>query len=390
MRLKKLQQRLTKLEQQHLTRRLRCLQSPQQPEQQIDGQPCVAFCSNDYLGLANHPALKQAANIGLERYGVGAGSAHLINGHFESHHRLEHELAEWLNVPQTRLFSTGYMANLALLSTLAGRNDSIIFDKLNHASLLDGAQLSGARLLRYPHGDLAAAKKRLQQASGVRVLVTDAVFSMDGDCADLAELGALAQDYDAWLVVDEAHSFGVLGEQGRGLFAAQQQPVSERVIRIGTLGKAFGSAGAFIAASELVTEALLQTARPYMFTTAQPPAIAEATRVALQIIRNQAEHQQRLVCNIQHLKQGLEHLTATHSQWRLLPSSTPIQPLVIGEAANAANLAKLLREQGYLVPAIRPPTVPKGQSRLRFTLSAEHTADQIEQLLTALQQLSHY
>lgn len=385
MREQNLQKRLKKIQQQGLSRQLRNAQTPQAPAMQIDGQTLTPFCSNDYLGLANHPALKQAMTAGVERYGVGAGSAHLINGHFASHHQLQIELANWLEVPTTLLFSTGYMANLAVLSTLAQRGDSIIADKLNHASLLDGAKLSGAKLLRFPHGDLDAARRQLKQAKGTRVLVTDAVFSMDGDCADLAGLNALAEEFDAWLVVDEAHSFGVLGEQGRGLFAKQALPIADHIIRVGTLGKAFGTAGAFIAAQKQITDILLQSARPYLFTTAQPPAVAQATRCALDIIRQQPQLQTQLFTNVTRLRNGLATLVQKHRYGSIEPSATPIQPLVIGPAEQATRLAQALHSEGFLVPAIRPPTVPAGSSRLRFTLCASHSEQQIDALLAALE-----
>jgi len=385
MREQNLQNRLEQLQQQGLGRRLRHAQSPQAPVMLIDGQRVSAFCSNDYLGLANHPDIKKAMIAGVESFGAGAGSAHLINGHFESHHLLQTELANWLGVPATLLFSTGYMANLAVLSTLAGRGDTIIADKLNHASLLDGAKLSGAKLRRFAHGDLDAARRQLQQAKGTRILVTDAVFSMDGDCADLAGLNTLAEEFDAWLVVDEAHSFGVLGDQGRGLFAQQALPVAKHVIRIGTLGKAFGTAGAFIAAQKQIIEILLQSARPYLFTTAQPPAIAQATRCALNIIRQQPQLQTRLFAHVHRLRNGLTTLTQAHPSWSIMPSATPIQPLVIGSAEQASKLAQALLTDGFLVPAIRPPTVPAGSSRLRFTVSAAHTEQQIEALLAAVE-----
>jgi len=348
----------------------------------IDDHERLTFCSNDYLGLAADPRLAEAMCAGARQYGTGAGAAHLINGHFTPHQRLEEELADWLGVASARLFSTGYMANLGVVGSLVGRGDTVIADRLNHASLVDAVQLSGARLSRYRHRDLDDLEARLSRARGERLILTDGVFSMDGDTAPLAELVELAERFDAWLVVDEAHAFGVLGEQGRGSFEAAGQVPGERVLRVGTLGKAFGTAGAFVAGAAEPLEVLLQRARTYLFTTAQPPAVAEASRAALPIVRSEGWRRERL----QGLIRGFRDATAALTGLELMPSSTPIQPLVVGEASRAVGMAERLAQSGLLVPAIRPPTVPRGGSRLRVTFSAAHSEGYLRQPLLALQE----
>ncbi|RRQ24584.1 8-amino-7-oxononanoate synthase [Guyparkeria sp. SCN-R1] len=363
-----------------LTRRLRVAGSPQGPRMRIDGREYLAFCSNDYLGLANDPRLAEAMREGIDRYGVGAGSAHLINGHFEPHQRLEDELASWLDVDAARLFSTGYMANLGVVGALMGRGDTVIADRLNHASLVDAVQLSGARLSRYRHNDLDDLEARLERARGERMILTDGVFSMDGDVAPLAELVELAERFDAWLVVDEAHAFGVLGAQGRGSFEAAEQVPGERVLRVGTLGKAFGTAGAFVAGAAEPLAVLLQRARTYLFTTAQPPAVAEASRAALAIVRDEGWRRDHLAELVRRFRAGVAGIPGLEP----MPSSTPIQPLTVGEADRALAMAERLDSVGLLVPAIRPPTVPVGGSRLRVTLSAAHERADLEELLSAL------
>ncbi|MFW6323163.1 MAG: aminotransferase class I/II-fold pyridoxal phosphate-dependent enzyme, partial [Guyparkeria sp.] len=292
-----------------LTRRLRVADSPQGPHMRIDGREQRVFCSNDYLGLADDPRLAEAMHRGVEHYGVGAGAAHLINGHFTPHQRLEDELAAWLTTDAVRLFSTGYMANLGVVGALMGRGgDTVLADRLNHASLVDAVQLSGARLSRYRHGDLEDLERRLSTARGERMILTDGVFSMDGDIAPLADLVALAERFDAWLVVDEAHAFGVLGEQGRGSFEAAGIAAGERVLRVGTLGKAFGTAGAFVAGAAEPMAVLLQRARTYLFTTAQPPAVAEASRAALSIVRQEGWRRDRLRTLVDGFRQGASEL----------------------------------------------------------------------------------
>ena len=359
--------------------------TPQGVQMHIDGQAFISFCSNDYLGLANHPRVIEALTTGAQRWGVGAGAAHLINGHFEPHDELEHALATWLRVERCLLFSTGYMANLAVVGGLVGRGDTVIADKLNHASLVDAAQLSGAKLLRYRHNDTADCERQLARATGNRLILTDGVFSMDGDAAPLAELLALAERYDAWLVVDDAHGFGVWGESGRGTAVEQALFATappERLIQVGTLGKAFGTAGAFIAGAAQPIEVLLQRARPYLFTTAAPPALAVATLASLQLIIEgetlRAAWRARMA--------QLRHALAPH--FRLLPSMTPIQPLIIGSADHTVALAHALKARGLFVPAIRPPTVPADSARLRITLSANHSSEMVGQLIDALEELA--
>lgn len=348
----------------------------------IDDHDRLTFCSNDYLGLAADPRLVEAMCAGATRYGVGAGAAHLINGHFTPHQHLEEELAEWLGVATTRLFSTGYMANLGVVGALVGRGDTVIADRLNHASLIDAVQLSGARLSRYRHNDLDDLETRLSRAKGERLILTDGVFSMDGDAAPLAELVELAERFDAWLVVDEAHAFGVLGEAGRGSFEAAGLVPGERVLRVGTLGKAFGTAGAFVAGAAEPLEVLLQRARTYLFTTAQPPAVAEASRAALAIVRSEGWRRERLQALVAAFRDAVAGLDGVE----LMSSFTPIQPLLVGEASRAVAMAERLAAHGLLVPAIRPPTVPRGSSRLRVTFSAAHEDDDLSQLLSALRE----
>lgn len=346
----------------------------------IDGQDRLTFCSNDYLGLANDPRLAKAMHRGIDRWGVGAGAAHLINGHFTPHQQLEAELADWLAVEAVQLFSTGYMANLGVVGALMGRGDTVVADRLNHASLVDAVQLSGARLSRYRHNDLDDLERRLRDARGERMILTDGVFSMDGDCAPLAELVELAERFDAWLVVDEAHAFGVLGEKGCGSFEVAGITPGERVLRVGTLGKAFGTAGAFVAGAAEPLAVLLQRARTYLFTTAQPPAVAEASREALVIVRDESSRRRHLQALVSRFRDGV----ADMGELALMPSSTPIQPLLVGDSARAMAMADSLLEQGMVVPAIRPPTVPRGGARLRITFSAAHGWDDLQKLLSAL------
>ncbi|QFY89716.1 8-amino-7-oxononanoate synthase [Magnetovirga frankeli] len=345
-----------------------------------DGRELLAFCSNDYLGLSQHPQVVAAFQRGAERYGVGSGAAHLINGHGPAHQALEEELAEFLGRPRALLFSTGYMANLALISTLLGRGDWVVQDRLNHASLLDGAQLSRARLKRYAHADLADARQRLTQTgSGATLLATDGVFSMDGDLAPLAELQCLCSQHHSWLLLDDAHGFGVLGK-GRGTAAHYGLTATDDLIQMITLGKALGTFGAAVVASEAVIETLIQRARPYIFTTASPPANAEASRAALRLLASEHWRREHLQALIARFRQGAEQIGLP-----LMASTTPIQPLLLGSEARALAWSRGLEQAGILVSAIRPPTVPQGASRLRITLSAEHSPEQVDRLLDALQ-----
>jgi 8-amino-7-oxononanoate synthase len=363
----------------------RTLASPQGPHAIVDGTPVLAFASNDYLGLAADPSLVEAARDGAARWGVGAGASHLVCGHQTPHVALERALADYVAPcadAQALLMSSGYLANLAIVSSLVGRGDAVFADRLNHACLNDGALLARADLVRYPHLDTDALAQRLAASKAPRKLIaTDAVFSMDGDVAPLARLLELAERHDAWLVVDDAHGFGVLGE-GRGSVAAAGL-ASERIVVMGTLGKAAGVAGAFVAAHPAVVETIVQTARPYIFTTAAPALLACALAAALGAIRNGHDRRAKLAERIAQFRAGAQGL-----RWKLLPSATPIQPLVAGADADALALARALLARGIFVPAIRPPTVPEGTARLRIALSAVHEAADVDRLLRALHELA--
>ncbi|MBF8658032.1 8-amino-7-oxononanoate synthase [Pseudomonas putida] len=355
------------------------LEGPQGPRVVVDGQPLLAFCSNDYLGLANHPDVVAAWQAGADRWGVGGGASHLVIGHTTAHHQLEEALAELTGRPRALLFSTGYMANLGVITALVGKGDTVLQDRLNHASLLDGGLLSGARFSRYLHNDVGSLNDRLAKATGNALVVTDGVFSMDGDVADLPALAQAARARDAWLMVDDAHGLGTLGAGGGGVVEHYGLGVDDVPVLVGTLGKACGTAGAFVAGSEALIEALIQFARPYIYTTSQPPALACATLKSLELLRTQVWRREHLAALIQQFRKGAEQLGL-----RLMESQTPIQPIVIGDSAQALRLSRLLRERGLLVTAIRPPTVAVGSARLRVTLSAAHTAAQVQLLLNAL------
>lgn len=363
-----------------LSRRRRALDSPCGPEAVVEGRRVVAFCSNDYLGLANHPVLVAAVREAAGRWGVGSGASHVVSGHLRPHEELEERLAAFVGRERALYFTAGYMANLAIAPALLERHDAMFADRLNHASLIDAALLARAEHLRYPHGDVETLARHLAQSRARRKLIlTDAVFSMDGDLAPLPELLALAERFDAWLVVDDAHGFGVLGPNGRGSLAHCKLPPSPRLILMGTLGKAAGVSGAFVAGDRRVIEWLMQRARPYIFTTASSPIIAAALLASLELIAagdERREHLQRLIAR---LRAGLDGLP-----WRLLPSQTAIQPLLIGGNDAAVGLAGRLFARGLWVPAIRPPTVPTGTARLRISLSAAHRETQIDALLAAL------
>lgn len=363
-----------------LLRRRRTLDAPCGPETVIEGRRVVAFCSNDYLGLANHPALVAAAREAASRWGVGSGASHAVSGHLRPHAELEEQLAAFVGRERALYFTTGYMANLAVAPTLVGRDDAIFADKLNHASLIDAALLARAEHVRYPHGDADALARRLEQSQARRKLIlTDAVFSMDGDLAPLPELFALAERFDAWLVVDDAHGFGVLGPGGQGSLAHFDLPPSPRLLLMGTLGKAAGVSGAFVAGEERVIEWLMQRARSYIFTTASSPILAAALLTSLELIAAGDERRAYLQRLILRLRDGLSGLP-----WRLLPSPTAIQPLLVGANEAAVRLAERLFARGLWVPAIRPPTVPAGTARLRISLSAAHRESQIDDLIAAL------
>lgn len=370
---------LQALESDGLLRRRRLLQSPQQAVARVDGREVVAFCSNDYLGLAADARLRDAACEGAARYGAGSGASHLILGHSDAHHALESALADFVSMPRALLFSTGYMANLGVVTALVGRGDAIFADKLNHASLNDAAQLSRAEFKRYQHGDLAMLERALAAHPARRKLViTDAVFSMDGDVAPVPALLELCERYDAWLLLDDAHGFGVLGATGAGVLQ-HFGVASERIVYMATLGKAAGVFGAFVAGAPALIEWLLQRARPYVYTTATPPMLAHTLLKSLEIIASEGGRRERLIELVARLKLG-----CTGLPWPLKPADTPIQPLVIGASGDAMRMAEALFERGLLVPAIRPPTVPEGTARLRISLSAGHTPVQVDLLVQAL------
>lgn len=373
---------LAALDAEGLRRKRRVLETAQRARVKVDGCEYVAFCSNDYLGLAAHPALIEAAREGASAYGVGAGASHLILGHMSAHHALESALAHFTGCPAALYFSSGYMANLGLVTALAGRGDAVFADKLNHASLNDAALLSRAELRRYPHLDLTALERLLDASSARRkVIVTDAVFSMDGDIAPVKRLIELAEAHDAWLVLDDAHGFGVLGATGRGVLE-RAGISSPRIAYMATLGKAAGVYGAFVAGESELVETLVQRARTYVYTTASPPLLAHALLKSLELIACEPARRTHLAKLVAGLKAGLRAST-----WRLLPSDTPIQPLVIGGSADALGVSERLAARGLLVPAIRPPTVPRGTARLRISLSADHRVEDVERLAQALMSL---
>lgn len=373
---------LQRLRAQHLYRARRVLDSPQGVEVRVKDETLLSFCSNDYLGLANDARVVGALQSGAQRYGAGSGASHLVTGHSVAHHALEEELATFVGAERALLFSTGYMANLGVASALLDRHGTVFEDKLNHASLIDAARLSGAQVKRYAHGDLARLELMLAASEGKRLILTDGVFSMDGDLADVARLAALAQQHAAWLLVDDAHGLGVLGAHGRGTLEHFGLQPQAPLILLGTLGKAFGSFGAFIAGDEDLVEYLIQRARPYIYTTALPPAVAEATRASLRIVQQEAWRRDSLNARIAEFRSGAAQLGFT-----LLDSATPIQALILGEAQAAVAASDALRKVGILVPAIRPPTVPAGSARLRVTLCALHSAQHVERLLEALADL---
>ncbi|MFG0805321.1 8-amino-7-oxononanoate synthase [Pseudomonas fluvialis] len=363
----------------HLYRQRPLLESPQGPQVRVDGRELLAFCSNDYLGLANHPEVIQAMRDGAAQWGVGGGASHLVIGHSTPHHQLEEALAEFTGRPRALLFSTGYMANLAAVTALVGQGDTVLEDRLNHASLLDAGLLSGARFSRYLHNDAASLASRLEKATGNTLVVSDGVFSMDGDLADLPALCAEARRKQAWLMVDDAHGFGPLGATGGGIVEHYGLGIEEVPVLVGTLGKGFGTAGAFVAGSEELIETLIQFARPYIYTTSQPPAVACATLKSLQLLQTESWRREHLNRLIARFRSG-----AAEIGLRLMDSPTPIQPILVGDSERALKLSALLKDRGLLVGAIRPPTVPAGSARLRVTLSAAHSAAQLEQLLDAL------
>ena len=371
---KGLSERLKEIDSQGLTRRRKMLTTPQGVSVSLEGRPLLNFCSNDYLGLANHPRVVEALRRGASEFGVGSGASHLVCGHSLPHEQLEEALAAFTHRERALLFSTGYMANLGVIDALVGRGGTIFEDRLNHASLLDGARLSGAKLKRYPHGSVPS----LSSGEG-HLIVSDGVFSMDGDTADVLGLSAVALKAGALLMIDDAHGLGVLGETGAGLLESLALGQEEVPILMGTLGKAFGTFGAFVAGQKDLIDYLLQRARTAIYTTALPPALAVATMASLTLIQEEGWRREHLRGLIERLRQG-----ATDLSLPLMASGSPIQPFLCGSPLAATLLADQLLGRGFLVSAIRPPTVPRGTARLRVTLTAGHTHDQVDALLDAL------
>jgi 8-amino-7-oxononanoate synthase len=376
----KLQAQLDQRRAEHLYRTRLNVASGCSSTLEVDGSTLVNFCSNDYLGLAAHPEINQALKKAVDQYGTGSGASHLISGHSTAHQQLEEQLAEFTGRPRALLYSTGYMANMGTINALVGRHDLVLQDQLNHASLLDGGHLSRATSQRYKHADLDNLQQRLEQSTAARkLIVTDGVFSMDGDLAPLKELSAMASKHNGWLMVDDAHGFGVLGKQGGGLVEELNLSCEQVPVLVGTLGKSFGTFGAFVAGSEALIESLIQFSRSYIYTTAMPPAIAAATLTSLKILRQETWRREKLASLITQFRRGAEQIGL-----QLMDSSTPIQPVVINDDQKVMQISAALREQGFLVGAIRPPTVPVGSGRLRITFSADHSEQQVEQLLNAL------
>lgn len=372
---------LNKRRRQQLYRTRQTLQTAQGVRVGIEDREYLSFCSNDYLGLASHPDVINAYKEGLDRFGAGSGAAHLITGHSYAHEVLEEALAEFTGRPRALLFSTGYMANLGVIDALTDQRCTVFEDRLNHASLLDGARLSGARLVRYRHEDTASLRARLEQAAGARarLIATDAVFSMDGDCADLKSLCHQAQTTDSWLLVDDAHGFGVLGPEGRGWCVDQLGNETGNTVLMATLGKAGGTFGAFVAGSEDLIETLIQSARTFIYTTAPPPAQAWATCRALQLLRDEQPRREQLHDLVAYFRSCAGQIGLP-----LMNSATPIQPVCVNDTETALAWSQALRNKQILVTAIRPPTVPEGTARLRITFSAAHTRADVDMLLDAL------
>lgn len=370
----------------HLYRERRILETAQGPEIKLAGKSYLNFCSNDYLGLANHPEIVSSFKHAADKYGVGSGASHLVVGHSSAHHQLEEALAEFVGRPKALLFSSGYMANLGVVTALLGKNDFIFEDRLNHASLLDAGILCGARFQRFQHNDVNDLKIKLgKQSSEVgrrKLVVVDGVFSMDGDLAPLPELAALCRQENAWLMVDDAHGLGVLGEAGRGTLSHFGCSNDDVPVLMGTLGKSFGTAGAFVAGSEALIDTLIQFARTYIYTTALPPAVAAASLSSLELVKKETWRREKLKSLVKQFRQGAKDLAYT-----LADSETAIQPILVGEPATALALSQALQAEGILISAIRPPTVPKGTARLRVTLSAAHSEVQVKQLLNALEKV---
>lgn len=379
----RLRQQLDEAEAQHARRKRRLIESAQGARLTMNGRTLHNFCSNDYLGIANHPAINQALIDGVKKWGVGSGASHLVTGHTAEHEALEHELAAFTGREAALLFSTGWMANTAVVNALLARGDVVLQDKLNHASLIDGGRHSSAQFHRYLHNDLTSLQALLQkQSTGSKLVVTDSVFSMDGDGAPLTDIAALCAQHDAWLMVDDAHGFGIAGDNGRGSVAAAHLSTAQVPILMCTLGKAVGTAGAFVAGSKTLIDYLVQTARPYIYSTAMPAALAAATRQALKVVQNESWRRTHL-----HHLIALFRTHATRYQLPLMPSATAIQPIVLGSNARALKASEQLLQRGFLVSAIRPPTVPKGSARLRITLSAAHDEKTVQELAATVAEI---
>jgi 8-amino-7-oxononanoate synthase len=375
-----LAQSLEQRREQNLYRKRVMRDNAQDVEIRVDGRNCLSFCSNDYLALANHPAVINALQQGAARYGVGSGASHLISGHCSAHHDLEQELAEFVARPRALLFSTGYMANIGIITALYSKQTAVFEDRLNHASLLDAGLFSGARFRRFAHTDIAHLDTLLQTShSADKLIVTDGVFSMDGDLAPLPRLFQTAIEHNARLLVDDAHGFGVLGPNGQGSLAHFGLHEIRNTILMCTLGKALGTFGAFVAASDTVIETLIQKARTYIYTTALPPALAEATRAGLKLVREESWRRDKLSALITRFRAGARQLGLP-----LMESMTPIQPLSVGDSVKALQLSEYLQQQGIYVSAIRPPTVAPGSARLRITFSANHEEQHVDRLLSVL------
>ena len=378
---------LAALDHQHLRRHRRVVDTPAGPRLTADGKPLLAFASNDYLGLAHHPEIVAALCAGARRWGAGSAASHLVGGHLRPHEELEERVADFVGLPRAITFSTGYMANLAVTPALVGRNDAVFADRLNHASLIDAARAAPAEHRRYAHNDMDVLEKLLASSTAKRKLIlTDAVFSMDGDLAPLPRLFELAEQYDAWLVIDDAHGFGVFGQQGRGSLSHLGLPASPRIVLMGTFGKAAGVAGAFVAGDTRVIEWLLNTARSYIFTTAAAPAIACAVLKSIDLIERGDALRAQLAERIGQWRSGITPLAAERG-WQLADSASAIQPLIVGENKTVVDLSAALESRGIWAPAIRPPTVPLGTARLRVSLSAAHAPEDVNVLLAALKEL---
>lgn len=378
-----LKRELQQRKDEHLYRSRKIIESAQSVEPIVDGKKVLSFCSNDYLGLANHPDVIQRFKQAADKYGVGSGSAHLVSGHSAEHHALEEELADFMGTERALLFSTGYMANLGVVTALCDRQSEIYEDKLNHASLLDAALLSRAKRFRYPHAATTVLQERLSTSSNKnKLLMSDGVFSMDGDFAPLDTLVSLCGKNDTALMLDDAHGIGVLGKYGRGTAEYFNLNIKQVPIVVGTLGKAFGTAGAFVAGSEALIETLIQKSRSYIFTTAMPAAMAAATRQSLHLIQEETWRREKLQNLIAQFRQGAKELGL-----ELVGSTTPIQPIIIGSSEQALKLSGKLLEKNILISAIRPPTVPADTARLRITFSATHTEEHVNILLSALNEV---